>query len=58
MYTAKEKRAIRNHWFYLILRFKKDGTVEAKRPGGTFGLLYTEQDAINHLKAVGLRAEV
>lgn len=58
MYTAKEKRAIRNHWSYLVLRFKKDGTVEAKRPGGTFGLLYTKDDAIQHLKAIGLRLEV
>lgn len=56
MYTQREKGAIRRHWSYLQLRFHANGTVEA-RPGKghAWGILYSRNDAIRHLQAIGLR---
>ena len=58
MYTAKEKAIIRKHWnFYYKLRFMKDGSVEAqKSKGNAYGLLYTPEQAKQHLQAIKERS--
>jgi hypothetical protein len=54
--TSKEKAAIRQHWFYLRLKFKSDETVFAQKiPGATWGILYRPHETDAHLKAIGLR---
>lgn len=51
--TRTEQRMIRGYYPHWELRFRADGSVEArKRPGGAWGLLYTADDAERHLKAV------
>jgi hypothetical protein len=51
--TRAEKDSIRGHYHYLELRFRADGSVEA-RPGDghPWGLLYTKKDAERHIAAV------
>jgi hypothetical protein len=51
--TRKQKQAIRAHWSYMRLVFKKDGSVWASK-GGALGLLYTPAQAVAHLRAIGL----
>ena len=53
--TNAEKRAIRKHWSYTKIRFRKDGTVEGMK-GTSWGLLYTENQLKGHLKI--LRDEI
>lgn len=58
MLTNKEKAAIRSHYAacYHRIRFEKNGDVSAQqRPQGVWGILYRYEDAIRHLKAIGLR---
>lgn len=38
--TSSEKKRLREHWHWMPLRFRADGTVEAKK-GDTWGLLLT-----------------
>ncbi len=52
-YTRKQKANIRAWWSYMPLRFRADGSVEGKK-GGSWGLLYTPEQAEGHLKAKGL----
>ena len=53
--TNAEKRAIRKHWSYTKIRFRKDGTVEGMK-GSSWGILYTENQLKGHLKI--LRDEI
>lgn len=45
MYTRKEKATLRSYWPHLRMRFRKDGTVEAKRYGQSWGVLLSERQA-------------
>ena len=47
--TNAEKQAIRKHWSYTKIRFRKDGTVEGMK-GSSWGILYTENQLKGHLK--------
>lgn len=40
--TAAEKRRLRDHWYWMPLRFRADGTVEAKK-GDTWAILLTNR---------------
>jgi hypothetical protein len=52
--TRKQKDAIRAHWPWYNLRFKADGTVEAKRKtGSSWGLLHTPSMTEGHLRHIG-----
>lgn len=51
--TNKEKAIIKAHYPHLTLRFKVDGSVMASSGRGcAYGLLYTAQQAQDHLNAV------
>jgi len=54
--SKTQKDAIRMHWKdSYILKFKNDGTVLGKTSkNGSFGVLYTPNDTLNHLKAINL----
>ena len=53
--TAKQKIAIIQYYPMHVIRFRADGTVEAKKYGsGVFGVRYSPDDTIRHLRAVGL----
>lgn len=54
--TRKEKAGMRAWYAYQQLRFRADGSVEA-RPGlgHPWGLLYSREDAERHIKAVDQR---
>jgi hypothetical protein len=52
-YTRKQKAEIRTYYRYMLVRFRADGSVEGKK-GGSWGLLYTPEQAEGHLKARGL----
>ena len=47
--TSKEKAIIRSNWPGMILRFRKDGTVEASK-GGAYGILYSAEQAKAHIQ--------
>jgi hypothetical protein len=51
--TRSEKDSIRGYYHYLDLRFRADGSVDA-RPGvgHPWGILYTKEDAERHIAAV------
>lgn len=54
-YTADQQKAIRRHWSYLELRFRSDGSVDARSGRGrAWGRLYTKADVLAHLQAIGL----
>ena len=47
--TASEKKRLREHWYWMPLRFRADGTVEAKK-GKSWGLLLTARQLDETLK--------
>ena len=54
--TRSEKDSIRRHYHYLELRFRADGSVEARsRVNHPWGLLYTASDAERHIEAQSKR---
>lgn len=56
MFTKREREEIKRHYFYMELRFRKDGTVEARKSNnGAWGILYTAGEARRHLEAVKAR---
>lgn len=58
-YSNKQKQAIKQHYnHYYSISFAENGNVYAtKSRAGAKGLLYTENQAIDHLKTVGLYNE-
>jgi len=56
-YTKKQRQAIIKWWSdsFSVFRFMKDGSVEAKkRPQSPWGILYSPQQALSHLRERGL----
>jgi hypothetical protein len=51
--TDKQKHCIRAWWRDRDLRFRADGAVLARK-GGAWGTLYTPEQTVAHLRAVGL----
>ena len=50
--TRKQKQLIREHWWYMPIRFLADGTVMGKK-GEAWGILYTPQQTQQHIEHIG-----
>jgi hypothetical protein len=56
VWTTKRRNAIRTYYPFYLLTFCKDGTVMGQKggKGSAKGILYTPQQAIAHLREIGL----
>lgn len=56
MLTDAQKADIRAIWSKYHLRFMRDGSVEGRRLGGQWSVLYSKEDTKAHLESRGLLA--